>query len=832
MMQINEIISKNKELGIKTKIFNEPNGILGYTEGENIYLNTYYKNDLELTNKHELLHLYEDSEQFKFIKKLIFNVLKDEEKQKLRNKYYLKYNLLYSKEEIQNGILDNEITIDIIINNGNFPINLDDYIDQAFETIVNKKESLNVKNNVKRYLSLNLSRNMKERFSSLSKWEQLFANEYYKGKEKPLGTNRTIQVKSDAFDAFEKLYYETIYSYFEIDYENNKYLERKLDDLILSYESRGKHNEANKLKENYKQSLKNLADEISQDLYNQFLDIRNLLKDSSYEYAFKYLILKEALSNTYRYEKGNKIVNKREPNKTILPLMLLNVFILEEIYNNINIIPSKYKSFSDLYFDSLTNFNKFLFNDNNSFSIESSNDKGFWIKFASLANDPDNFNKNVKNLRSFIANTPWCTKKDTEKALATGDFYVFVDNYGKPHLAVKMIGDKMIDEIRGISNSNAQEIEEEYRQIAIDFLSKNKSVNANDWLQKELRNNRLIDYVEKIKNNTLTDEDITSLTIDLNVTENYLHYGIANSNETALIDLLYKNPQILDKIEKVNKGGEGLKLNNIINEYKCNYKMLDYIDKVKNNKLSITDLQQLYDDLKFKTPTLNEHKEKLISLLNSQNNLLKTEIAKYFGCNESEVFFGYVDEYNLNGNKKFPYKVVIGSINLMGQKDLDMSNLIFVSESVNLNQATITNISNLRCVGGNLSVAICNGIFTNLKVVNGNVLAFYSYTNFPSLEKVDGCVNIENSFIKELNSIIYIGKDLVINCNELEEMNSLEYVGKCIDVNVSSIKNLPQLKSFKNIAIKGQSTLIDFLQKTFSYNEKDQQYTRRNIIKK
>ena len=67
-MSMKGIIDSNNKLGVKTSFFSEDNGIFGYTENGTIYLNEFYNVDFEMVNKHELLHLFEESKQFLAIK--------------------------------------------------------------------------------------------------------------------------------------------------------------------------------------------------------------------------------------------------------------------------------------------------------------------------------------------------------------------------------------------------------------------------------------------------------------------------------------------------------------------------------------------------------------------------------------------------------------------------------------------------------------------------------------------------------------------------------------------------------------------------------------------
>ena len=118
MMNKQDIISNNAKLGLKTEFF-KGSYLMGYTEGNTIYLNELTDN-LQFVNKHEVLHHFENTAIFKMVKEQIFEEMAEEEKKEVYEEYLLAYGGLYTKEEIENGVLDNEIAIDVIIGNGTF----------------------------------------------------------------------------------------------------------------------------------------------------------------------------------------------------------------------------------------------------------------------------------------------------------------------------------------------------------------------------------------------------------------------------------------------------------------------------------------------------------------------------------------------------------------------------------------------------------------------------------------------------------------------------------------------------------------------------------------
>ena len=173
MIDKEKIIRFNSKLGIKTEFFYGDDDILGYSEGNTIYLNLNSNQDFEKTNRHEVLHFFEDTEEFQIIKKQLINI---QNLDKLRDDYKFKYFGLYTEEDINKGILDTEIVIDMLSNNS---IVVDNDLVKVGDIILTSKikelES-------KRYLNLSLNKNLSN-MKGLSNWEKIFALNYYNGKD-------------------------------------------------------------------------------------------------------------------------------------------------------------------------------------------------------------------------------------------------------------------------------------------------------------------------------------------------------------------------------------------------------------------------------------------------------------------------------------------------------------------------------------------------------------------------------------------------------------------------------------------------------------------------
>ena len=115
-----EIETFNKTFGIETVFYYDDKSICGYEENNTIYLNLNSKKDLKNVNMHELLHFFEETEMFNRIKERVIKRLNENNVfDELKEEYELKYFGIYSLDEIEKGIIDNEIVIDVLV--GDFP---------------------------------------------------------------------------------------------------------------------------------------------------------------------------------------------------------------------------------------------------------------------------------------------------------------------------------------------------------------------------------------------------------------------------------------------------------------------------------------------------------------------------------------------------------------------------------------------------------------------------------------------------------------------------------------------------------------------------------------
>ena len=762
-MKKEEIVLKNKELGIET-IFSSDLETAGKVEGKVVYINDNY-DDLEIINKHEVLHLFENSRQFKEIKEIILGVLDVNELNSLRKEYKEVYGFLYKNEGNINEIIDNEIVVDIIVKNVNCSIDIDNVIKNCYETIVNSKSTMSVN---RRYLNITLSKKIEQNYPQLSKWEKFFVLNYY-NKGLPNGSNKYEIIRKDINEELIRLYaFGEDINNFNIDFENNRDLEREVYGEIGAAKANGNNEKLTTISANYELYLKNKADKISKTLQAEYKHIVDFIKTSDYEDAFKCLMLKETLTKIYKQEKikdtSETIISKRDLHKSIAGHMTLNDVVLDTIYKNID----EYNNFANLYYAGLAIFNNKISEKSNA-SIEGLNTfgKGRWIKFESKSSDPDKYIDNAQKLSSLVQDTPWCTKTLASKHLEQGDFYVFIDNDNKPRVAIKMNGNE-IDEVRGLKNDNAQELEDDYRDVAIDFLVNNKSIlHGKEWLEKEEWNKRLVEYNKKIDEGSLEEEDIISLIFDLTEYKDYKPHFYENSNKEELLKKIKRNFEVRKAIE---------------NKYGC-------------------DISKIYF-----------------------GNLFAKEIVG--DVFPYEVVVGNLELANVKNINMSRLRVVAGDCNLIDSKITKLENLEKVVGNANFKNSEVCDLSKLREVKGNMFCGEKISDLPNLKFIGAG--AYFSKANIkeiPELEYIGGSAYFRNSMIEGLQKLKCIGNNADFCMSKINDLSCLEVIGGSVNFEETNIEKLHSISNIKRrIIINENSKIRDFFEKELVKNEAG--YTR------
>ena len=758
-----KIVEFNKQFGLNTEFITDSE-IEGYSLNNTIYLNEN-SDDLEKVNKHELLHFFENDETFRKIKERILT--ENEEKlERIRSEYYLRYCGLYTEEEIQNGIIDTEIVIDILINNSiveyDQGLKVGDYV---LREISNNLEQ-------KRYLNLRLTNQIDN--MNMPKWDKLFILNYYDGKEHifPQKEGRKERIKETIKQELERLY-NLPQDEFIINPDSKEVI-REYESELKAIEARGEDN--THLKNNKKRVLKEIANHFSKQLYEEYMHIVDSIKETQYEDSFKALMLRETLLKTYKLDINNgkkTIVNKRNKHETIASHMTLNEIVLDSIYNNVD----DYNNFANLYFAGLEIFNQTIAQKNNvSIDNVETYGMGHWIKFAGKTSDEKNFLKNAQELSSLVKDTPWCTKTLASSQLSEGDFYVFVDNDNKPHIAVKMNGNE-IDEVRGTLNGNAQEIEEDYRKVAISFLENNKEIkNGDKWLEKEEWNKRLLTYIHNIENDTFEQDDTEKLIEDFFGNYEYKAHFSKNTN-------LQKLESLLPKIKK-----------NIAEYYNCEEKEIAIGDiKFADKEYSV--LKECPYIVIFGNAVFKNSQIESLGKLTTIGGTAIFSHSKVQSLGNLTTIRGDVDFTNSQIESLGKLTTIGGTAFFDYSKVQSFGNLETIGGDADFTNSQIESLGNLTTIGGSAD-------FTNIRI-----------ESLGNLETIGGLANFEDARIKSLGNLKTIGDDANFKNSQIKSLGNLTTIGEDADFTNSQIESLGNLTTiggtadFTNIRIESLGNL-------------------------
>lgn len=425
------------------------------------------------------------------------------------------------------------------------------------------------------FMDIKIPVKLLKQYKDASFWEHLFLLNYYDNKTKLRPKeNKYETINRDVKEELTRLYsLADDASHFELSSEKNKFLEKIYSTELEILSANGEKEMLSNIKKNKKRYINQLADKYSSVLYEQYKSIVNVIKNSNYPDVFKCLMLNETLSKVYKLDDKDVFMSNRDAGKTTAEHMILNEVVLEYIYNNI----SSCDSFSKLYLDAVLNYRNTALKGND-VAIEGLNtfNKGKWIKFNGKKNSTDKeFHDNVSALKTLVSSTIWCTKNEASEHLTFGDFYVFVDNENKPHIAVKMNG-RTLEEVRGILPG--QRIEDDYNDVVNEFLTKNKEIpNGKEWINNQKWYEVLKRYIVGIESGSvLSIDQLEEFKKNVFDYKEYRPHGGESAHYTRLIELIIKNNYIVDYLKK-SSINDNKKLSNVI---KC----ADIVSKIKEAK--------------------------------------------------------------------------------------------------------------------------------------------------------------------------------------------------------------------------------------------------------
>ena len=768
-----EIETFNKTFGIETVFYYDDKSICGYEENNTIYLNLNSKKDLKNVNMHELLHFFEETEMFNKIKERVIKRLKENNIfDELKEEYELKYFGIYSLDEIEKGIIDNEIVIDVLV--GDFPYFKKEELEDLCKEILKaeKKET-----DSRRYLILNMNNNIRN--MNISKWEKIFASNYYKNKNYDGNTpafpsnNKEQVIKEDIKKELNRLY-NLDKKAFKISLDSQSLI-REYESELKALEQRGEKEEADYIRNNKTMALEELSNTYSEKLYEEYKHIVDFIKNANYEDAFKALMLRETLLKVYKKDDTKVIVKQRKLNETIEGHMLLNEKVLNVIYNNLD----TYENFKELYYAGVAEFNNII-KDTSEITLKNVNtyNMGKWIKFDGRASDSENYAENVIKLKTLVQDTSWCTKTLASSQLEQGDFYVFIDNDNKPHIAVKMNGNE-IDEVRGIKNGDNQELEEEYRDVALSFLENNKDIeNGKSWLDKEEWNKRLIKYGKEIEDGTFNSEETKQLVEDLFHFDYKSHFN-TNSN---LEELKKKLPKIKKYLaEYYNCTEEEICVGDYIPKEETRYPykvILGNSDFRYSNVTNLGNLRIIGGNAYFDFSEITDLGELQIIGRNAYfsysylTNLGKLQSIGGDANFRNSKITNLGKLQSIGGSAYFNYSNVT-----------DLGDLQIIGRDAYFNYSYLTNLGKLQSIGGSAHFRDSNvTTLGKLQSIGGNVLFTYSkLTNLGELQSIGGDAHFEASEITNLGKLQSIGGDAQFKDSEITNLSNVKYIGGKIE---------------------------------------------------
>lgn len=544
--------------------------------------------------------------------------------------------------------------------------------------------------------------------------------------------------------------------FFSIDTQKNPFLEKEIE----HFQNGLADEETARFVSQHKQKIQTETALLwAERNMNDYQKLAEFLKNSNYPNSFKALVLEEALFNTFRFQGSKLLVEKRQPHKTICDLPNFSGIVIDHIFQNAkngSSFKTLYKNAQDLFYAEKEKAEQSAKTKN----LETFG-KGTWIVFPSKAKDKTHFEKNVHDLKELINKNQidWCTGHDSgDIQLAKGDFCVFVDNNKKPRIAVLLSG-STLEEIRGIKNGFSQEIEDEFRDVAIEFLQNNLHLaNAKEWLAKEEWNERLVNYTKQIKNKTFQKQQIPFMLQDL-VKDDYKAHFNENSNKVALREALQE-----------------------INDMMC-----EHLKIPKNSKIC-------YEFVTEGKARRNADAEYIFGSL-----CLFGFVARNGELKNIKKVFGSVSLKNCSIDLK-NLETIGQNLSLYGNlENLDLG-VLSVGKNVEAFGAEFTTLKNLEQVGGNMNLEQTEAFNAkNLCSVKGSLnLKHCQAHRFGALKNVGGEVTVESCKEISFPKLNHIGSSLDISKSENIDLNGLKNVdGMMIFVNTKNVqaKNLKKVKS-------------------------------------
>ncbi|MBR7091431.1 MAG: hypothetical protein IKC79_03175, partial [Clostridia bacterium] len=609
----------------------------------------------------------------------------------------------------------------------------------------------------------------------LSYWEMVYWQNYihipYDVREMDEYLRKKIQAELSKM--YDMDYIQTI---IDIVPENNSQLDRYYTGIVARAKASGDQAKYDTLVLDKIEQKARLAKVLSENIMGEYQHIVEVLKTTDYPDAYKLMLLKESMQKTYKIvmedRKDKLLVGKRVPNKSISGMMNLPLEVVDIIYKN----AEKHNNFGKLYEYAQKEYSKANLCIHN-VVVSNAVGNGQWIRFDSKKRDPEHFQENVERLKILVADTLWCTNTMASIHLSEGDFYVYVDKDNEPHIAIKMLDDS-IDEVRGLHNGNAQEIEPEYLDVVVEFLGNNQHIkNGVEWLNKHEWNKRLIGYASKIDSGETSDIDIGKMLSDITMVD-YRGQNKKNSNLVYLINNIGKLKNELAKYY-------GYRENEVyVGEWRVGWEGMDREIKMVIGKVIFS-------------PTDKEWGMPMSERLEYRKNIHQqfSTVERVIG--ELDMNLAEIDEFtNL--------REVYGTLKC-GGKLRKLGSLTKVYGNIVLNFSKVEDLGELNYISGDLYAD--NTIFESMgkiREIGGDcTLLKAKLMDMANVERIGNNLNLAVSRLKTLKNLRYIGGWMnAIHC-ELADLGELRMVGKNVELGGSKITSLNKLSEVGGNIVAG-----------------------------
>jgi hypothetical protein len=497
------------------------------------------------------------------------------------------------------------------------------------------------------------------------------------------------------------------------------------------------------------------------------------LSQSDYDPAFKLVMLDAVVTNNY--DSNTKKYIKRD-SKTIRNITPFDAGTLAQLYG---MTDSKelLKTYVEIQADNAENIVK-------ANEMKSTKD-GKWLKFNGGSETPSEERAaNATALSQLVQDTPWCTKTNASSQLDGGDFYVYAtkatDGRYIPRVAVRMEDDR-VGELRGVASSK-QDLEPEMLPVAEKFLREEiPNDSGKKWLDSVEYNKRIKAYIEELRGRKVAMDDFNKYA-EIKADEkrysvDYGTNGFVERLNAVMRDKVMDNdlsPDLVGRVElnptRVNANTKVLfaGVTNFVDHNMSDFVGLEMIVGNAEWNYEIENFPP-----KLKTVTGN------VEIYNEAESIGNIEFV-------GQTLLLSSDRIKTLGNLKHAGAIDIRRASVNSLEDLgDLEEINIRYEGEFYVPEKITSLGKIKRVNGSISLS------RSAKL-----------ESFGNLEYVSKSMQINDSErINSLGKIKTIGEDLVIRYqNSITSLDNVEYVGGVLDIEQSNIKDIPNLKYIGGMA--------------------------------